>query len=305
MTPLRQRMIDAMVLRGFAARTQETYLCAIGQLARHHHCSPALLRDEQVQAYLLYLLQDRQRSRSTVNITSCAMRFLICDVLGQDQRRAQIPLGHAPLRLPEVLSRAEVAVLLGAPISPKARMFLTLAYASGLRLSELCQLRGCDIDSAADRMCIRVIQGKGAQDRFALLTPELLDDLRLYWRSCRAGAKASDWLFPSRLMPARPIDRASGQRYYYLARDAAGITKVGGIHTLRHCFATHLLEAGVDLHSVSKLLGHAHLSTTSRYLRMARPGHGAGDNALALLSQLPRSPSPPPPSPPSPSQPRH
>jgi site-specific recombinase XerD len=299
MTPLRQRMIDAMVLRGFAARTQETYLCAVGQLARHHHLSPALLSDEQVQAYLLYLLQDRQRSRSTVNITSCAMRFLICDVLGQHQRRAQIPLGHAPLRLPEVLSRAEVAALLAAPISPKARMFLTLAYASGLRLSELCQLRGCDIDSASDRMCIRVIQGKGAQDRYALLTPELLDDLRLYWRSCRAGAKGSDWLFPSRLMPARPIDRASGQRYYYLARDAAGITKLGGIHTLRHCFATHLLEAGVDLHSVSKLLGHAHLSTTSRYLRMARPGHGAGDNALALLSQLPRTP------PPSPSQPRH
>ena len=299
MTPLRQRMIDAMVLRGFAARTQETYLCAVGQLARHHHLSPALLSDEQVQAYLLYLLQERQRSRSTVNVTSCAMRFLICDVLGQDQRRAQIPLGHAPLRLPEVLSRAEVAALLAAPISPKAKMFLTLAYASGLRLSELCRLRGCDIDSAPDRMCIRVIQGKGAQDRYALLTPELLDDLRLYWRARRAGAKGSDWLFPSRLMPARPIDRASGQRYYYLARAAAGITKVGGIHTLRHCFATHLLEAGVDLHSVSKLLGHAHLSTTSRYLRMARPGHGAGDNALALLSQLPSTP------PPSPAQPRH
>ena len=264
MTPLRQRMIDAMVLRGFAARTQETYLCAVGQAARHHHCSPALLTDEQVQAYLLYLLQERQRSRSTVNIASCALRFLVCDVLGQDQRRAQIPMGRNPQRLPEVLSRAEVAALLAAPLSPKARMFLTLAYASGLRLSELCQLRGCDIDSAPDRMCIRVIQGKGAQDRYALLTTELLDDLRLYWRTCRVGAKASDWLFPSRSNPARAIDRASGQRFYHLARDAVGITKVGGIHTLRHCFATHLLEAGVDLHGVSKLLGHAQLSTTSR-----------------------------------------
>ncbi len=117
-------------------------------MARHHHCNPALLSDEQVQAYLLYLLQERQRSRSTVNITSCALRFLVCDVLGQDQRRAQIPMGRNPQRLPEVLSRAEVASLLAAPISPKARMFLTLAYASGLRLSELCQLRGCDIDSA-------------------------------------------------------------------------------------------------------------------------------------------------------------
>ena len=143
-------------------------------------------------------------------------------------------MGRNPQRLPEVLSRAEVAALLGAPLSPKARMFLTLAYATGLRLSELCQLRGCDIDSAPDRMCIRVIQGKGGRDRYALLTVELLDDLRRYWRSCRAGAKATDWLFPSQSNPARPIDRASGQRYCHLACDAAGITKVGGIHTLRH-----------------------------------------------------------------------
>ena len=123
-------MIDAMVLRGFAERTQETCLCAVGQMARHHHCSPPPLIDEQVQAYLLHLLQERQRSRSSVNITSCALRFLVCDVLGKVQRRAQIPMGHNPQRLPEVLSRAEVAALLAAPTSLKARMLLTLAYAS-------------------------------------------------------------------------------------------------------------------------------------------------------------------------------
>ena len=305
MTPLRQRMIDAMVLRGFAARTQETYLMAVGQMARYHHCSPELLSDEQVQAYLLHLLQERHRSRSTVNLTSCAARFLICDVLGQTERRPQIPLGRSPQRLPEVLSRAEVAALLGAPISCKARTFLMTAYASGLRLSELCQLRGCDIDSAPDRMCIRVVQGKGGHDRYSLLTADLLDQLRLYWRTCRVNANGADWLFAARLDPSRPLDRASGQRYYYLARDAAGITKVGGIHTLRHCFATHLLEAGVDLHSISKLMGHAQLSTTSRYLRMARPGHSAGDAALALLSQLPQTPPPPQLSPQLSPQPRH
>ena len=306
MTPLRQRMIDAMVLRGFAARTQETYLCAVGQMARHHHLSPELLTDEQVQVYLLHLLQERHRSRSTVNITSCALRFLVCDVLGQTERRAQIPLGRQPQRLPEVLSRTEVAALLGAPMSLKARTFLTTAYATGLRLSELCSLRGCDIDSAPDRMCIRVVQGKGGQDRYSLLTPELLEFLRAYWRTCRTGtssAGGADWLFPSRSNAARCIDRGSGQRYYYLARDAAGITKIGGIHTLRHCFATHLLEAGVDLNSISKLLGHAQLSTTSRYLRMARPGYSAGGNALSLLSQLPKQIATPP-SPLSP-QPRH
>ena len=299
MTPQRQRMIDAMVLRGFAARTQETYLTAVSQLARHHHRSPDLLSDEQVQAYLLYLLQERHRARSTVNMTACAMRFLVCDVLGQTERRPQIPLGRQPQRLPEVLSRAEVAALLGAPMSMKAHTFLMTAYASGLRLSELCKLRGCDIDSAPDRMCIRVIQGKGGQDRYGLLDPDLLAQLRLYWQTCRSHAEGPAWLFPARSNPLRHLDTGSAQRYYYKARDAAGITKVGGIHTLRHCFATHLLEAGVDLHSISKLLGHAHLSTTARYLRMARPGHGAGDGALALLSKLPKSP-PPPPSPPLP-----
>jgi integrase/recombinase XerD len=293
MTPLRLRMLDAMVLRGFAARTQETYLIAVGQMARYHHCSPELLSDEQIQAYLLYLLQERHRSRSTVNITSCAMRFLVCEVLGQAERRPQIPMGRNPQRLPEVLSRAEVAALLGVSMSLKASTFLTTAYASGLRVSELCQLRGCDIDSAADRMCIRVVQGKGGQDRYGLLTPELLDQLRLYWRTCRRRASGADWLFPARSNPSRPLDRASGQRYYHLARDGAGITKSGGIHTLRHCFATHLLEAGVDLNSISKLLGHAQLSTTSRYLRMARPGYSAGGDALSLLSQLPKMPPAP------------
>jgi len=287
MTPLRKRMLDAMVLRGFAQRTQETYLGAVIRMAQYHHLSPDLLSDEQVQAYLLHLLQERHRSRSTVNLTSCAVRFLVCDVLGQTERRVQIPLGRSPQRLPELLSRAEIAALFGSLTSIKARTFLMTAYASGLRLSELCLLRGRDIDSSPDRMSIRVVQGKGSKDRYSLLTPDLLEQLRLYWRTCRVGAKADDWVFPRRSDPSQPLDRGSGQYYYYTARSAAGITKEGGIHSLRHAFATHLLESGVDLDSISKLLGHAHLSTTSRYLQMARPGHFAGDSALALLSQLP------------------
>ena len=288
MTPLRQRMLDAMVLRGLAARTQETYLWNVEQLARHYHRSPDQLSDEQVQAYLLFLLQERHLSRSTVNQASCSVRFLVCDVLGQTERRLQIPLGRTPQRLPELLTRAEVAALLGAASTVKARTLLMTAYASGLRLSELCALRGCDIDSAPERMCIRVVQGKGARDRYSLLTADLLEQLRLYWRSCRRHAGPSDWLFAARHDSAQALNASSAQRYYYLARDAAGITKVGGIHTLRHCFATHLLESGVDLHSISKWLGHGHLSTTGRYLRMANPGHSAGAGPLALLSQLPQ-----------------
>lgn len=294
MTPLRKRMLDAMVLRGFAQRTQETYLGAVIRMAQHYDCSPDLLSDEQLQAYLLHLLQERHRSRSTVNLTSFAVRFLVCDVLGQTERRVQIPLGRSPQRLPELLSRAEIAALFGSLTSIKARTFLMTAYASGLRLSELCHLRGCDIDSAPDRMCIRVVQGKGAKDRYSLLTPDLLAQLRLYWRTCRVGARAHDWLFTRRCDPSQPLDRGSGQYYYYTARTAAGITKEGGIHSLRHAFATHLLEAGVDLSGISKLMGHAQLSTTSRYLQMARPGHFAGASALALLSQLPAMPTAPP-----------
>ena len=290
MTPLRKRMIDAMVLRGFAQRTQYSYLGAVIRMALHHGCSPELLSDEQVQAYLLHLLQELHRSRSTVNLTSCAVRFLICDVLGQTERRVKIPLGRSPQRLPELLSRADVAALLGAPISMKGRTFLMPAYSSGLRLSEICHLRGRDIDSAPDRMCIRVVQGKGGKDRYSLLTPDLLEQLRLYWRTCRVGAKKEDWLFASRRDPSQALDCGSGQLYYYAARAAAGITKVGGIHSLRHAFATHLLEGGVDLNSISKLLGHAQLGTTSRYLKMARPGHSVGSSALELLAQLPQVP---------------
>jgi len=290
MTPLRKRMLDAMILRGFTQHTQETYLGAVIRLSQHYNCSPGQLSDEQVQTYLLHLLQERHLARSSVNLTSCAVRFLVCDVLGQTERRVQIPLGRSPQRLPELLSRAEVAALLGAPISIKARTFLMVAYASGLRLSELCHLRGRDIDSAPDRMCIRVVQGKGGKDRYSLLTPDLLEQLRLYWRTCRVGATKEDWLFASRYDPSQALACGSGQFYYYTARTAAGITKVGGIHSLRHAFATHLLEAGVDLNSISSLLGHAQLSTTSRYLKLARPGHSAGDSALALLSQLPQVP---------------
>jgi site-specific recombinase XerD len=187
-----------------------------------------------------------------------------------------------------------VAALLSASISIKARTFLMVAYASGLRLSELCHLRGRDIDSAPDRMCIRVIQGKGGKDRYSLLTPDLLEQLKLYWRTCRMGAKAEDWLFTSYRDPSQPLEHNSGQYFYKKACKNAGITKQGGIHSLRHAFATHLLEAGVDLNSISKLLGHANLSTTSRYLQMARPGISTGGAALALLSQLPPiSPSSP------------
>ena len=160
-----------------------------------------------------------------------------------------------------------------------------LAYGTGLRLSELCHLRVADIDSHVDRMCLRVEQGKGGKDRYVPLAEDVLQLLRAWWRS----AHPRPWLFCAVRDAARPLDAGSAQRWYYLARDAAGIAKRGGIHTLRHCHATHLLEAGVDLHCLSQWLGHRHVSTTTRYLHLARPDlpDGARRHPLALLGALP------------------
>lgn len=284
MTPLRQRMLDALVLRGMALRTQQAYIYAVARLARHYGRSPDTLSAEQVQAFLLHVLRDRHGSRSTVNQYGCAFRFLYGTVLGLDGEAFHIPLGIAPQRLPEILSREELARLFAASTRVAPRTFLMLAYATGLRLSELCHLRVADIDSHADRMCIRVVQGKGGKDRYVPLEPDVLEVLRAWWHR----AHPRPWLFPGREGSGEPIDASTAQKWYQAARARAGITKHGGIHTLRHCYATHLLEAGADLYCLSQWLGHRHVSTTSRYLHLARPDapDGARRNPLKLLAAL-------------------
>ena len=284
MTPLRQRMLDALVLRGMAARTQEAYIGAVAGLARHYRRSPDTLSADEVQHYLLHLLRERHLARSSVNQYGCACRFLYGTVLGLDGNAFQIPLAPAPQRLPEILSRQELARLFAMACHLKARTFLMLAYGTGLRLSELCRLRAQHIDSHADRMCIRVEQGKGGKDRYVPLSEDVLQLLRTWWRAHHRGP----WLFGALRDPSRPIDTGSAQRWYYLARDAAGITKRGGIHCLRHAYATHLLEAGYDLYSLQQWLGHNHVSTTTRYLHLTRPDvpDGARSQPLALLSAL-------------------
>ena len=285
MTPTRQRMLDALTLRGMALRTQEAYTGAVSLLARHYRCSPDTLSAEQVCEFLLHLLRDLKRSRSTVNQYGCAYRFFFGTVLGFDARQFYIPLGIAPQRLPEILSREEIARLLAVTTRLGPRTFLMLAYGTGLRLSELCHLRVCDIDSHTDRMCIRVVQGKGGKDRYVPLAPDVLQALRTWWYSSHPQL----WFFPSHADPSQPISEATPQKWYQAARAQAGITKRGGIHTLRHCYATHTLEAGTDLHSLSQWLGHRHLSTTSRYLHLARPDapDGARRNPPSPLAALP------------------
>jgi integrase/recombinase XerD len=289
MTPLRQHLLDALLLRGMAERTQRSYIEAVGRLARHYGRGPDKLSSEEVQGYLLHLLRDKHLSRSSVNQYGCAYRFFYGTVLGFDGQAFQIPLGRAPQRLPEILSREELARLFAVARHAKSRTFLMLAYGTGLRLSELSHLRASDIDSHVDRMCIRVEQGKGAKDRYVPLAPDVLETLRAWWRL----ARPRPWLFGAARTPELPLEPKSAQRWYRAACTDAGITKHGGIHTLRHCYATHLLEAGVDLHSLSQWLGHRHVSTTTRYLHLARPDlpEGARAEPLALLGALPETPT--------------
>jgi integrase/recombinase XerD len=278
MTPLRRRMIDAMLLRGFAPRTQEAYCAAVVALAKHYRRSPDTLSAEQLQSYLLYLITKKKLAYASVNQAACAFRFIFGTVLRWPEVRFDIPMAKVPKRLPQILSREEVTRLIDAGATLRGRTLLTTAYAAGLRVSEVCALQLADIESAPDRMCLKVRQGKGGQDRYTLLSPRLLDTLRHYWRDHRPR----QWLFPNPSGSA-PIDQSTAQRIYCAARDAAGIPREGGIHTLRHAFATHLLEAGVDLPTIQRLLGHGHIGTTMRYLHLARTRLTGTTSPLELL----------------------
>lgn len=279
MSTLRQRMTEAMVLRGFAPRTQETYLNCVSKLAKHYGRSPDTLDTAAIQAYLLHLIIERKLAYASVNQAVCAIRFLFAVVLGQRDAAFEIPMAKVPQRLPQILTREEVSHLLAHSRDIRARTLLTTTYAAGLRLSEVCTLQLTDIESSPERMCLKVRQGKGGKDRYTLLSPRLLEILRLYWQACRPRG----WLFPNRAGNG-PIDHSTVQRSYHAAREAAGIEHGGGIHSLRHAFATHLLEAGVDLHTIQRLLGHGHVGTTMRYFHLARSHLTGTTSPLELLT---------------------
>jgi integrase/recombinase XerD len=281
MTELRRRMDDDMLARGLADRTRESYLWAVTGLARFYHRSPDQITDEEIQAYVVHLLRDRQLSWSTCNIVVSGLRFFYHITLKRDRTTFSIPSRRQSGKLPIVLSREEVQRLLIHAANQKHRTMLMTAYAAGLRLSEVLHLQVPDIDSA--RMTIRVVQGKGGKDRYTVLSTRLLEALRAYWKVERPR----DWLFPARgKAPARPMDPSSLQKAYLTAKRRAGLTKPGGIHTLRHCFATHLLESRVDLPTIQRLLGHGHLSTTTRYFQLTRHTQTGPGSPLDLLDRL-------------------
>lgn len=285
MSPLRQQMHDAMLVRGFAVRTRQAYIEAIAKLARFYHASPDRLTAEQVEAGLLHLVRDRKRSYRTVNQAAAACRFLYGAVLKRDWAVFAVPMARTPQRQPDILARAEWAALFAACDSPKSRTRLPTAYAAGLRVSERCALPIADIDSQPDRMCLRIRQGQGGQDRYTLLPPTLLETLRLDWRAYRPKV----WRFPNR-HGSGPMDITGAPKRFHQARDAAGIRKSGGIHSRRHGFATHRLEAGVDWVTVQKRLGHHQVSTTGLYWHLvSTQWHPpAGANPLDRLAALPK-----------------
>jgi integrase/recombinase XerD len=277
---LRERMEREMVLRRLALRTQRSYAEAVAALAKHYRCSPDRLTQDQIQGYLLYLIEERKLARSSCLVALHALRFFYHHTLRREDLKFGVPRSRMPQKLPQIMSREEIERLLTTPRQLKHRVLLMTTYAAGLRVSEVCALKVTDIDG--QRMTIRVEQGKGQKDRYSLLSPRLLGDLRHYWKIDRPAL----WLFPAARSADRPMNPHTAQKVFYAARDQAGITKLGGIHALRHAFATHLLEAGVDVHTIQRLMGHGDIHTTMRYVHLAQHKVTATPSPLELLARL-------------------
>jgi len=280
MTTLRQQFIRELVIRGTSPRTQESYVAAVYGLARHYHKAPDQLGDEQIKDYMFYLAQERKLAPSSLNVTICALRSFYQLVLQRpvEKVRLSLPWVARAVHRPRVYSVEELEKLLtvGCP-HPKHRAFLMTVYGAGLRLNEACHLKPEHIDSA--RMQLRVEQGKGRKDRYTLLSPRLLQELRSYWKICRPSV----WLFPAIRDPQQPVLDGTAAKFFERALQRAGLPNKGGIHSLRHSFATHLLEAGVEITVVQRLLGHTSISTTVTYLHVRRERVSEIQSPLQLL----------------------
>jgi integrase/recombinase XerD len=277
MSALRKQMEADIKVRGMSARTRQSYIGVVADLAKFYHRSPDRVSEDEVQRYLLHLIEEKKLAWSSVNVAASALKFFFRVTLKRKEAEFSVPGPHQPQKLPQILSPEEVVRLIDAAANPKHRMMLLTTYAAGLRLTEVCALKVSDIDS--QRMTIRIEQGKGAKDRYALLSPKLLKELRSYW----ALYRPKQWLFPNPRRPDRPLLKHTLHRIYHRAKDRAGITKRGGIHALRHAFATHMLEGGVNVHTIQRLMGHRDLSTTTRYFHLARKHLAGTPSPLELL----------------------
>lgn len=262
MTALRERTIQTLRLGNYSERTIDTYIGWLVRLAKHYRCSPADLNTEQAQAFLLHLIQDEKLKWNTVNQALAAFRFLYEKVLLRPQVQLCVPARRKVTHRACVYSKQQVHSLLTMTQNPKHRALLMTVYGAGLRVGEAVVLKPAHIESK--RGLIRVEQGKGRKDRYTVLPDRLLNELRTYWRAFEPG----EWLFFGR-QKDKPLPVGSAQKIFYLARNRAGIS-FGGIHTLRHCFATHMLEAGADIYELKRMMGHTALKTTSGYIHISK-----------------------------------
>ena len=260
-SPLRQRMIDDMTIRNMSPNTQYIYISAVARFSAYHRRSPDQLGLEDIRDYHLHLVS-RNLKPTTINPIMGALRFFYGKTLGQKDIVDEIPYARRADSLPAVLSREEVERLLKTVRNLKMRTAFITIYAAGFRVSELVALTSRDIDST--RMVIAVRHGKGGKDRYVMLSEQLLGILRDYWKR----TKPTHWLFPGP-DPLQPVTTRSLQRVFHDAAEAAGLDKNVTVHTLRHSFATHLLEQKVDIRVIQGLLGHRNINSTTRYTRVA------------------------------------
>jgi integrase/recombinase XerD len=287
MTPLRQRLLDDLRMRNMSVHTQNAYVRAVAQFAKHFNRPPDQLTQEHVREYLLHLIR-LGRVWDTYNQIRCGLHFFYRVTLGKDWPLERLPCAKIPKRLPVVLNRDEVRQFFATTCRLKARAMLMMAYAAGLRAAEVTRLHVADIDST--RMLIRVRQGKGQKERYVMLSPVLLETLRAYWRKHRP----TEWLFPGP-DPTKPVGSITFARVCAGVSDRSGLGKRVTPHTLRHTFATHLLEDGVDIRTIQTLLGHRSLRTTALYTYVAPEKVAATKSPLDALfaAPVPATESPP------------
>lgn len=276
MKPLRKKMIDAMVLRGFADSTQSTYLHWVTDLAKYYRCSPERLSRAQVEQYLLSMIQERKLAPSTVRLSLNAIRFLFLHVLKRKHCHFVIAYPKLPQKIPDLLTREEVHQILAHCRNKKHHALLSTGYAAGLRVSELVALEVRNIDSA--KHVLHIKQAKGAKDRDVPCSDALLFELRCYWQYYRPY-KA--------LFYGTEIDKAlsisCAQKTFKAAKHLAKIDKNGGIHSLRHAYATHQLDAGLPLHRLQQMMGHRDIKSTMRYVHWISHYKNSGLKDIDLL----------------------
>lgn len=267
MTHLRKAMLEELERRNYSQSTRRAYLRTIEDLARYFKRPPDQLEPQHIREYQAYLFRERRLSPNTVNQRTGALRFFFITVLKKPWSIAETPYPRQNFRLPKILSQQQVANLIDSATTPFYRIILMTLYATGLRRAELARLKVSDIDS--ERMIIHVRGGKGRKDREVMLSPKLLEELRSYWRTLRRKPKT--WLFPGNRWHTaeRPIDTKVPWQACRQAAERAGLGTDIHPHTLRHCFATHLLEAGADLRTIQLLLGHRDLEETTIYLHLS------------------------------------